>query len=228
MEEKDKGTKRKFIKIPQTKTTVKQNFILGVGLVLVLVGLFMLVRVMSSSARIFTLRPIILLCIGVILIFMALAFTRNSVFVFLGIDLILCGIMTLLMDSGIIPLKMKELWPTIVIASGLSFLPAGLYKLKRIRITYLFPAIALVVLGILFLLFSLHIIPFSLTKFIAVWWPLVIITGGIVLVVLFFLQQYREKNFPTNRDYSLDDDDDDDDENDDDENGKHRNGGKQN
>lgn len=199
-----------FIKIPQTKTTVQQNIILGIGLCLMLVGLFLLVKAMPSSRKVFAFRPVILLGIGVVSLFMALAFTKNSMFIFCGIDFLLCGVISLLMDSGIIMLKMKEMWPSIVIASGISLLPAGFYRRKRIRTVYLFPALMLIILGTLFLLFSLHVFTIPLTKFIAMWWPIVIIGFGLFLVILFLWQQHHQQIFPYMQDDSLVSDEEDD------------------
>lgn len=209
MEEKKAPEKRKFIKIPQTKSSVKQNFMLAAGLILVLVGILYCVKTFSATARIFALRPIFFLVIGALFLFLAFAFTGNSVFVFFGIFSILSGIVFILIDTGITNLRLSELWPAFVIASGIALFPAGFYKMRRVRTVYLFPAITLGVLGILFLMFSLHVIRLPFSHFIAHVWPVMILFFGIMLVFLYLWQQHNNKNFPFFVDDSIDDDDDD-------------------
>lgn len=203
---------RKFIKIPQTKNTVRQNILLAAGLLLVLAGIFLFVKTFASVTKVFALRPVVFLCAGAVFIFLALAFTKNSIFFFLGITSVLFGIISILTDTGITPLSMKELWPTFVIACGISLFPAGFYKMKRVRTVYLFPAIMLVLLGSLFLMFSLHIIKMPFSRFIAFTWPIFIMLFGLTLVVIFLWQQTHHKNFPYMVDDSVENDNDPDDD----------------
>jgi FtsH-binding integral membrane protein len=102
---------------------------------------------------------------------------------------------------------MRQTWPVMVIAAGISLVPAGLYKLRRMKSIYLFPAISLIVLGIFFSLFSFHILKVSLSTFIHQWWPLFFVIIGVILVVLYFIQQIRRKDFPYMDDDSLMEDD---------------------
>ncbi|MFA6937094.1 MAG: DUF5668 domain-containing protein [Treponema sp.] len=203
--------KKKFFKIPQTRYTIKQNCILGIGLILVLAGIFLLVRISSFTTKKFVLLPTLLLFVGTISLFLSLAFTQNSVFLFLGIYLVLSGSLTFLTGTSLVPLTMKELWPVLVIAFGVALFPAGFYKMKRIRSVYLFPALTLVALGVFFLMFSLHIFKTSLSVFISTWWPCLLILAGLVVVLVFIFQQSHSKDFPYMKDDSLNNDDDDDD-----------------
>lgn len=208
MKNKKSEGERKFFKVPQTKYTVQQNIMLAMGLLLLLAGVFMLVKLSSSATNVFAVRPVILMSLGVVVLFLSLAFTQNSLFVFVGLLFLLCGGVTLLTDTGITPHNMKQLWPLFVVSCGVALFPAGVYKLKRIRTVYLFPAIMLVLFGCVFLLFSMHVVGMSFTKFIIRWWPLILVAFGIGLVVLFFIQQVRHKDFPYMVDDSLEDDED--------------------
>ena len=205
---------RKFFKIPQTKNAVRQNILLAAGLLLVLAGIFLFVKAFASATKVFAIRPVVFLCAGAVFIFLALAFTKNSIFVYLGTTSVLFGIISILTDTGITSLSMKELWPAFVIACGVSLFPAGFYKMKRVRTVYLFPSITLVALGVLFLMFSLHIIKMAFSHFIAFTWPVFIMLFGIFLVVIFLWQQKHHKDFPYMVDDSLDNENDDDDDDD--------------
>jgi len=202
MDSDDKKAYR-FIKLPQTKYRKEANFILAVGLLLVFIGLFVLVGNQEKATKIFALRPVLSLSSGIILLFIALALTGESFSVFLGCFFVLMGVVFLLVDSHIIPYSFSEMWPTIMIASGLALFPAGLYRAKRIRTVYLFPAIMLVLLGICFLLFSLQVFPIPFRVFVSRFWPLLIIICGLGLVVMFFVQQVNSKTFPYMEDDSL-------------------------
>lgn len=212
MDNKKKRADKKFFKIPQTKKTVKQNLLLAAGLVLVIIGIFLCVHASTSAVKVFAMRPVILICFGAVFLFLALAFMQNFVFIFFGLSFLLSGVLMLLLETKIIPLSLKELWPVLVIICGISLFPAGFYKMKRVRTVYLFPAITLVVLGVLFLMFSLRVIKISFSKFFSFALPLVVILFGSTLVFLYLWQQIHQKNFPYMVDDSVEADDDKDDD----------------
>ena len=190
-------------RIPRRKLTLKAHVVLSAGFILILAGLFLMVNNSDNATRVFVLRPVLILFAGVLFLYMGIAFTSSSSLLFFGIVLVLVGGTFLLADTGVIRYSLKELWPTIVISSGLALFPAGLYKARRIRTVYLFPAIMLVAFGVIFLLFSMHVFPFTFGEFITKWWPLFIMLGGASLVIVFFVQQANVKNFPYMEDDSL-------------------------
>ena len=179
------------------------NLMLAVGLVLVTFGLLLLASNLTAGTLPFSLRPIFILIMGGVILFVSFSLIHNSFFVFLGLFLFFTGILFTLIDFKVIVFTLRELWPIVVINVGLALFPAGLYKLKRMRTIYLFPAITLVVLGSFFSLFSLDIIRMSFRMFIVKWWPLLIILVGVSLVVIFFIQQIRRDDFPYMEDDSL-------------------------
>lgn len=191
------------IKVPETRTSVKQILMLAAGLILVIAGILLTIRKNSSVDKVFAVRPVMILSLSAIFLFLAFAFIKNGLFLFLGIFTFLTGIIFLLGDTQLVDQSMRNLWPLIVVASGISLLPAGLYKLKRIRTVYLFPAIALVLLGLFFFLFSVHIVKISFVQFISKWWPAVLVIGGVTLVAIFLWQQSHRKEFPYMSDDSI-------------------------
>ncbi|MBP5157232.1 MAG: hypothetical protein ILP18_05105 [Treponema sp.] len=199
----DRDKKRDFIKPLRAVYKKEASILLAIGLVLVLVGLFVFVGRLESSVRVFALRPVVSLVLGMMLLFISLALTGSSFSLFFGLFFFLMGTVLLLMDSGILPYGFSRMWPTIMISAALSLFPAGLYKAKRVRTVYLFPAIMMLILGIVFLLFSLHVIPVSFRFFVSRCWPLMIILSGVALVVTFYIQQLNAKDFPYMEDDSL-------------------------
>ncbi|MBQ9537737.1 MAG: hypothetical protein IJU95_00575 [Treponema sp.] len=191
------------MKLHKIKYRREGKVLLALGLLLVLSGLFIFVGNQESAVKVFALRPVIFLGLGILLLFWSLALSSSSLSLFFGLFFLLIGSVLLLVDSGILPCGFSQLWPTIMIAAALSLFPAGLYKARRVRTVYLFPAIMILLLGIVFLLFSLHVIPISFRVFVARCWPLLIIVSGVVLVVIFYVQQLNAKDFPYLEDDSL-------------------------
>ena len=111
----------------------------------------------------------------------------------------------LFMDLGFLGYGMEELWPVFSIIFGISLIPAGLYKMKRVKSIYLFPAILFILLGILFLLFSAQVIKVSFSKIMVYTFPLLLLAGGAVLIILFLVQNHKKNIFPVLKDDSLDD-----------------------
>ncbi len=191
------------IKVPETRTSLKQILMLAAGLILVMAGILLTIRKNTSVTKVFALRPVMCLSLSAVFLFLAFAFIKNGLFLFLGIFSFLTGIVFLLGDTELVNPTMRNLWPLIVVASGISLFPAGIYKLKRIRTVYLFPAIALVGLGLFFFLFSMHIVKISFVQFFSKWWPAFLIIFGIALVVIFLWQQSHKKEFPYMSDDSI-------------------------
>lgn len=179
------------------------NFMLAFGFVLVLTGIFLLVKRSEHATRVFAFRPVILLFAGAAVLFVAFAFTKNFNVIFLGILSMLMGVVFLIIDTHIVPFSFRELWPTIVIGSGVSLFLSFLYKYRRISSVFLFPSIMMLVLGTVFLMFSMHVFPFTFRHFITKWWPLLIIIGGASLIGIFLFQQSGNENFPYMEDDSL-------------------------
>lgn len=199
----DGERKHGFIKLYRTKNRKEENALLALGLLLVLVGLFIFVGKQESAVKVFALRPVILLGMGILLLFVSLALTGSSLSLFFGLLFLLMGSVLLLMDSGILPYGFSRMWPTIMISAALALFPAGLYKARRVRTVYLFPAIMMLVLGIVFLLFSLHVIPVSFRAVVSRCWPLLIMVSGVTVVAMFYVQQLHAKDFPYLEDDSL-------------------------
>ena len=187
-----------FIKIPQTKSTVLRNVILAFGLILIFAGILLAVYfTFNTSFPGFKMAvfPVLFLFSGGILIFLTFGLTKDPIILSIGIVLFLWGITALLSNTGLVPFTKKQLWPLIVVFSGIAVFISGLYHFKKIRSFYLFPSLTLVALGFLFLLFSMRIIKISLAKFIGAWWPFFVILVGLALVIIFFVKQKKSESF---------------------------------
>ncbi|MCH5290705.1 MAG: hypothetical protein J1D88_02955 [Treponema sp.] len=182
---------------------VRLNLLLAVGLVLVLAGIFLTAGIFAATDTVFSLRPMVLLAAAAVLLYVAFALRQNRAIVFFGLSFLFCGLVALVTDASIVPLSFKDLWPLVVIGCGVALFLSGLYRVRHVRSVALFPSIALVLLGVGFLMFSLHVIKVPLSRFVFRWWPVGLLVGGLVLVVIFFVQQHASEKFPYMPDDSL-------------------------
>lgn len=183
----DKKETKKTIKIPQTKETVAANCVLLAGLVLLILGLTIFLENLFINREIKILSCVINLAAGEICLFICFGFFKLPSLIFLGTFFIFNGILAFFSESPFFGLSFGKLWPFIIINTGLSLFPYQIAKFKKLKSNYLFPALLFITLGILFLLFSMKIIPVSFTNFIKTWWPLVFVFMGIMLIVTFIM-----------------------------------------
>ena len=118
-------------------------------------------------------------------LFSAVKANPKSRYIFSGLFAFFCVLTWALIHTGLLPWGLGQLWPVLVLFCGLALLLAGLYHRKKPGLSYLVPAIVLMVLGPVFMLFSFRIIPYRLRWFMAQYWPLVLLSLAILLVVLF-------------------------------------------
>lgn len=187
----------------QVKMPLKYHIGLVIGIGILLCGVFLLAFKFSSGEDSFGWKSIFLTASGAFLLYISITLIKKAIWVFLGIAFFLFGVQLLLLDAKILPFTFIETWPLTIIICGLAMIPSGLYNLKRIRTIYLFPAILMILMGTFFLLFSMHIFKTSFRQFIYMWWPIILIFGGIWLIILFVVQQKHHEILPYMNDDSL-------------------------
>ncbi|MBO6131341.1 MAG: hypothetical protein J6P28_05175 [Treponema sp.] len=187
----------------QVKLPLKYHVGLVIGIGILLSGVFLLATKFSKTQDPFGWKSIFLTGAGAFLLYISFALIKKGIWVFLGIVFFLCGVHILLLDVNILPFSFIETWPLTIVICGLALIPAGLYNHKRIRTIYLFPAVLMILMGIVFLLFSMHIFKTSFRQFIYMWWPIILIFGGIWLIILFVVQQKHHEILPYMNDDSL-------------------------
>lgn len=209
-ERKDKDKKKAFFKmVPQTSKRIKQNIMLAVGLVFIVVGV--IVTAFSySSAESFKFKPSILaILLGAVFLFFGMGLLQSSFVIFVGLMISLLGVPFFLAGLEIIEIIPIRMIPYAMICAGGSLFISGMYKFHKPRPSYIFPSAMLIILGIFFWLFSAGILSFSLTTFTSRWLPLMVLILGIGLVAVFYVQQIMKKDFPymeEEKDESLEDD----------------------
>lgn len=191
-EKSENSTKQNFrkkisLRIPQTKRIVLANCILFIGLALIILGLVIFLKNFFIDKQIKVLACVINLIIAEICFFICFGFLKLPTLIYFGTFFVLNGILSFFVESEFFEITLAQLWPIVIINTGLSFIPYQLFKFKKFKSSFLFPAILFICLGIIFLLFSLKIIPISFSSFIRLWWPLIFVIVGIALIVTFIV-----------------------------------------
>lgn len=181
------------------------NLLLAFGVICILVGIFLLVRVAANYHLELSFLTLALVFTGAVLFYLSLVLYRRALFFFLGTYLCFGSIFNLIVASALLPLSMRELWPVEVMLSGVCLVVTGVFKNHRLRSRYLFPSLLLLALGTIFLLFSLDVISISFASFFLRWWPALLVLVGVFLVVLFLYQQAPDSHFPYEADDAGDD-----------------------
>lgn len=191
----------------EDKFKLIKNIVPGIGLILIVMGIFFLVAQSNKAIKVFAVKPFLLIVFGATMIYLGMTFLKKGLYIFIGLSSTMLGVLSLLLEAKILPYNSTQIWPIIIIIFGISLMPAGIYNFKRLRSIYLFPAITMILLGIFFMLFSLNLVKISFAEFFIKWWPLLLLISGILLVGVFFVQQILKKDFPYMEDDSLEDGD---------------------
>ncbi len=190
---------------PHTKPSFKDALLLAAGMVFLLFGVVFAVLKMSTGEKdISVMGPALFIAAGEILLFVTFVFTRGAVNFFCGIYSVILGIAMLIIKTQLPDFEIIKAWPLAVVVSGLSLSFTGIYKTKRILTFYDFPAAGLTGIGIIFLLFSMKIFKSEFKTVLQKFWPMILIFFGLVLVLVFLIQQSNKKNFPYLRDENED------------------------
>lgn len=159
------------------------------ALMAILIGVGLLLHTTGLARSLHPLWPLVLLGIGASLIYVDIAKRRSTVLLSGGLFLIIGGCVLLVGSLGGWHFKMT--WPLLMAAVGLSWLAAGLRQSRRLKASFAAPAFGFLALGLFFSLFSFRIVKTSLGRFIAEWWPSLLIAGGVVLLLVFSASRRR-------------------------------------
>ncbi len=189
---------------------LNQRTVLLLGLLFIIGGTQSLVALFSPlELDTYIIRPSLFLFSGLITLFASFLSSvgnqRKSLYLFTGMLLSSLWLVFLLLDSQIIPYTMSQVWPVVVILSGVILLFVAIIRYRYLPISLLLSAIVLICMGVLFLLFSLNIVVESFTEFASRWWPMLFILFGLFLILLFIYMKHHEKEKWINDSYDDED-----------------------
>lgn len=171
------------------------KIMLALGIFCLLAGAFLLICFVTDTFDgVELITPLTILISGAVFLYVSLAIKKNFWFTFLGISLLLNSFLILISETGILPWSLAQIWPVIVIISGISFIAASIIFNRKLPISVWVPSFVLMFLGVLFLLFSTDIITIPFRQIAAKWWPAIMILIGVGLIVLYwYLKSFNGK-----------------------------------
>ncbi|QTQ16942.1 hypothetical protein [Treponema parvum] len=170
---------------------------LALGIVFILLGLVLLIVFFAEPEElVFSRSALGLLVFGAVFIYVSIAVNHRAFFLYVGLNLCFFGMLALVLTFNIFRLSLGQIWPLGMVFCGISLIPAGYYRFRRLQTVYIFPSFVLILLGIFFGLFSFDILSVSFSSFVSVWWPTVFIILGIVLIGIFQYQRNNRFSFP--------------------------------
>lgn len=179
--------------IKKTNPLIARKFILAIGLLCIGAGvLFFALTQSIFTNKFFALRAFFLIVVGAFLFYRSLTVHKNSTLFFISLVILLNSFLLMAIDIALLPFRLVQIWPFMVILCGLSLIPASFYKYGKINSRYIVPSVMITSMGVFFLLFSLDIIQMSFVAFSAQWWPLFLVIAGLLLVALFFYGKKKD------------------------------------
>lgn len=132
--------------------------------------------------------PIVVMAVGGLLGYFALVCGGSDYFFFGGILFVLTGMLSII--SHLVGWTLREVWPLVMVASGSTGLLTGFRRWKRMRPGFMTISLCFLFLGLVFSLFSFRFIDISFRHFVVIWWPSLLVAGGIVLFAIYGYTRY--------------------------------------
>ena len=86
--------------------------------------------------------------------------------------------------SGLADLSLRQYWPLLAVAAGISIIPTGCAKYHSFKAVFIVPATTFILLGGFFSIFSLGFSTMRFRTFLYYTWPVFFISAGILLFLL--------------------------------------------
>jgi len=153
------------------------------GVIFLFLGASLLLRTTGNLNGVLALWPIVLVFLGVSLLFKVYFRDGRESYVFAGLFLFLAGAFLLIVNTQILDIKLRQIWPFFMLFAGFSLLAYGLKSSGSAKARMMIPALSIILLSAVFLLFSLGVVNVSLRLFVVMWWPAIFVFAGIILIV---------------------------------------------
>ncbi|MCX7786290.1 MAG: hypothetical protein N2442_01180 [Spirochaetes bacterium] len=168
---------------------------LVLGTLFVVFGGTLLLRTSGKLSGVLPFWPVVLVVMGLYLLYRVYVLGGAESLVFYGIFSVQAGAFLLLLNAELMGnLYFRNLWPFFMLFAGVALLIYGLQRKGTYRVRYLIPAVSIILLSGIFLLFSLGFIRVSLKAVLVQFWPLILVLCGVFLILFdFFRNKIRSK-----------------------------------
>ncbi|MFP4113045.1 MAG: LiaF transmembrane domain-containing protein [Spirochaetota bacterium] len=152
-----------------------------IGVFFVLFGGVLLLWTAGYLHRFISLWPLVPIIVGLVLLYFRVFQSGPDYYVFIGTSLLLAGLILLLAATAL-QVELGRIWPLFMTVIGVAFLAYGFRKQGASRVTFTVPGGAMTILSLIFLPFSLELVRVDFSSFVAVWWPVLLVIVGLVLI----------------------------------------------
>lgn len=165
------------------------NMLLVIGVLLLLLGGLLLLWSFGYLRDVSALWPVIFILLGLLVLYLVLFRGAAEVYAFPGMLMALGGLYFLLGTSFLPWHSLIRIWPIFMAIAGLSIMPYALLKEGYSRVVLLVPSIAIIVLALIFLPFSLRVVSVRFARVAAHWWPLLVVLLGVIFLITHFVRR---------------------------------------
>jgi hypothetical protein len=158
------------------------------ALATILLGLAFLLYTTKIVVGPFHAWPVLVIAAGGVLIYFALVRGFPFSFFIGGLFFALEGAFFIV--SMLLGWEINHSWPLSMIIAGVTGFISGLAAKKRLKTFLLVPSVGFTALGLVFSVFSFGLAKVEFKSFIVVWWPTLLIAGGISLFVAYGLSRH--------------------------------------
>jgi len=160
------------------------RYIFIFGLFLMFFGSIFLFGWLEETSKISVLVSFLFVLAGVAGAALAIRLNRRSIYLFFAAFFLQIGLFLFLSAVNVLPLPFSKAWPMLSVFAGIALIPTGWFRFGKIQLKYIVLAAAFIVLGIIMLIFSFKVVPFSLIRFVVMWWPLLVVLAGLTLILI--------------------------------------------
>jgi hypothetical protein len=171
---------------------ISRKKLLSAGIIFILLGVFLLLVTTGKFTGMELIWPVLTLILGICLLYKGFFKSEKDIYVLIGMFLSLSGFYLLLRITILDRYGIEKIWPFFMLFSGISLLPYGLRKKKHHKLRIFVPAFAIIILSLFFLPFSLKLFTIRFLTFAVIWWPLLFIAMGIILIIIFIAKPHEE------------------------------------
>jgi len=160
------------------------RFVFIIGFLLMFLGSAFLVGTQTEISQSLILLSFFLIILGISCAVFAIRLNWRSVYLFFAALFLQAGFFLFLNTIHIIRIEFIHTWPLLSVFAGIALVPAGWHRYGVIKVRYIVPAVAFVILGAGLMVFALDFVSFSLAQFVREWWPLLLLLAGLTLVLV--------------------------------------------
>jgi hypothetical protein len=164
-----------------------------IGFLLMFLGNAFLLGSLIGISRASILISFFLVILGIGCAVLAIKLHRRSLYLFFAALFLQAGLFLFLYSMHVIPIRLTQSWPLLSVFTGLALIPTGWHHYGTFRTRYIVPSVAFILLGCALMVFSLHLVGFSLKQFVVNWWPLLTVLAGLTLILVSLSTKYSGK-----------------------------------